>query len=49
MRNEERIYEVPRLIERGDAVVATRIRILPPLEPSGAPKQSFVGDVAFGL
>ena len=49
MRNEERIYEAPRLIERGDAVVATRIRSYPPLEPSGAPRENFVGDVGFGL
>lgn len=49
MRNEEQIYEAPRLIERGDAVVATRIRSFLPLEPSGAPKQDFVGDVGFGL
>jgi len=49
MRNEERIYEAPRLIERGDAVVATRIRSTLPHEPSGAPLQGIAGDVGFGL
>jgi len=49
MRNEERIYEAPRLIERGDAVVATRMRITLPLEPSGAGLHGIAGDVGFGL
>jgi hypothetical protein len=49
MRNEERIYEAPRLVERGDAVVATRIRSTLPHEPSGAPLQGIAGDVGFGL
>jgi len=49
MRKEERTYEAPRLIERGDAVVATRVRSHFPLEPSGAPLQGIAGDVGFGL
>ena len=49
MRNEKRIYQVPRLIERGDAVVATRSRNTLPHEPSGAPLQGIAGDVGFGL
>jgi hypothetical protein len=49
MRNEELIYEAPRLIERGDAVLATRSRNTLPHEPSGAPLQGIAGDVGFGL
>ena len=49
MRNEERIYEVPRLIERGDAVVATRIKSTAPAEPSGVLREGTAGDVGFGL
>jgi len=49
MRNEERIYEAPRLIDRGDAVCATRIRSTLPHEPGNIGLQSAAGDVGFGL
>ena len=46
MRNEERTYEAPRLIERGDAVIATRVRSHFPLEPSGAPLRAAIKKAA---
>jgi len=49
MRNEQRNYEAPRLVERGDAVSATRVRRTLPHEPDGIGLLGFVGDVGFGL
>ena len=49
MRNEQRNYEAPRLVERGDAVRATRTRITPPQEPGNVAQLGAAGDVGFGL
>ncbi|HEX6816241.1 MAG TPA: hypothetical protein VF102_11245 [Gemmatimonadaceae bacterium] len=49
MRNEQRNYEAPQLVERGDAVSATRIRRLLPFEPGTTVPQAGPGDVGFGL
>lgn len=49
MQNEQRNYEAPRLVERGEAVSATRIRSTLPHEPNGIGLLSFAGEVGFGL
>jgi hypothetical protein len=47
--NDRRIYQAPELTDRGNAIQATRVKLLGPLEPATMFGQFQAGDMGFGL
>lgn len=49
MQRTSKLYQAPALEEKGDAVSATRMKVVGTLEPNGVKPKDTAGETSFGL
>ncbi|HKT07974.1 MAG TPA: hypothetical protein VJR24_08765 [Gemmatimonadaceae bacterium] len=49
MQRKPKSYQAPSLEEKGDAVSATRMKVVGTLEPNGVKPKDTTGETSFGL